>query len=71
MVVEKRDGPQTPVLVVDVIIPYSTLFKPLSVPLDVRWHVVFGTERNMEPLGWVVPSYVDYFWCVDLRWHVL
>ena len=69
IIVEKRDGPQPSILIADVIVPYSSLLKPLSVPLDVRGHVVLGVERDVELLGRVVPSYIDYFWCVDHWWR--
>ena len=68
IIVKERDGPQPSILIADVIVPYSPLLKPLSVPLDVRGHVVFGAERDVELLGRVVPSYVNYLWCVDRWW---
>ena len=69
IIVEERDGPQPSILIMDVVVPYSLSLKPLSVPLDVRGHVVFGTERDVELLGRVVPSYVDYLGCVDHWWR--
>ena len=69
IIVEERDGPQPSILITDVVVPYPPLLKPLSVPLDMWGHVVFGTERDVELLGRVVPSYVDYFWCVDHWWR--
>ena len=68
MVIEERDGPQAPVLIADVVVPYPSSFKPLSIALDVRWHVIVGAERDMELLGQVVPCYADNFWCVDHWW---
>ena len=69
IIVEERDGPQPSILITDVVVPYPPLLKPLSVPLDVRGHVVFGTERDVELRGRVVPSYVDDLWCVGQWWR--
>ena len=55
IVVEERDRPQASILIADVVIPYSLSFKPLSVALDMRGHVVVGAERDVEFLGRVIP----------------
>ena len=68
IIVEKHDRPQASILIVDVVIPYPPSFKPLSIALDMRGHVVIGAEQDMEFLGWVIPCYADYFWCVDHWW---
>ena len=68
IVVEKRDRPQSSVWVVNVIVPNSLFLKPLGIPLDVHGHVIVGAEWDVEPLGQVVPSHIDYFGCVGYWW---
>ena len=69
VIIEERDGPQAPILIADIIIPYPPFLTPLCVALDVRGHVIAGAERDVEFLGRVVPCDADNFWCMDHWWR--